>query len=129
MIVMQRHQKNCCSSRRALVVFIITTFICAPLHAAEKTLSKDTARQAIMRVAGLQLKKSAVEIKQVSGANAPLEVAGNNKKGFSLQAARRRKLAGRRSARRRPAMGRYRSARARLAVRPHVARHRATRTV
>ena len=85
MIVMQRHEKKYCAHRRALVVFIITTFICAPLHAAEKTLSKDTARKAIMRVAGLQLKKSAVEIKQVSGANAPVEVAATIKTAFHFE--------------------------------------------
>jgi len=79
------HEKKYCSHRRALVVLLVTTVLCAPLRAAEKTLRKDVARQAIMRVAGLKLKKSAVRIKQVSGASAPVEVSASVKTAFHFK--------------------------------------------
>jgi Type II secretion system (T2SS), protein G len=79
---MQRQAKRSCSRRRALCLLLVTVFICAPLSAAEKTLSKKVAQQAIMRIGGLALKKSAVQIKQVSGTSAPVEVSAAVKTAF-----------------------------------------------
>src|SRR5436305_3181183 len=82
---MRLHDHRRCALRRTLVILLSAAFICAPARAAEKTLSKDIARKAIMRVAGLELKKSAVQIKQVSGASAPVEVSAAIKTAFHFK--------------------------------------------
>lgn len=71
--------------QHSLVALLITTLICAPLSAAEKRLSKESARRALMHVGGLELKKSEVVVKEVSGVSAPVEVEAALKTAFHLR--------------------------------------------
>ncbi len=71
---------------RARAVLLSVVFICVPTtRAAEKILSKDAARKAIARVAGLELKKDAVRVKEVTGTGASVEVSATIKTAFRLQ--------------------------------------------
>jgi hypothetical protein len=83
---MCRQQQTRRTRRRALTLLLSTAFICAPLHAADKvkTISKDTARKTITRVAGLELKKSAVRVTAITGTSATAEVAATVKTVFRL---------------------------------------------
>ena len=78
-------KRSCSRCHSAFVTALVAAFICMPTGAAEKTLSKKIAQQAIMRVGGLTLKKSAVQIKAVSGLSAPVEVSAAVKTAFHFK--------------------------------------------
>ncbi|HEX8179917.1 MAG TPA: type II secretion system protein GspG [Pyrinomonadaceae bacterium] len=67
----------------ALYVATTTTTVVAQ----NKLVSKDTARKAITRIAGLELKKGDVKVTEVSGAGATPEVAATIKTAFRLRQA------------------------------------------
>ncbi len=71
--------------RRTLALLLGVACLCVPTRAAEKILSKDAARKAITRVAGLELPKDAVRIKAVTGTGTAVEVAATIKTAFRLQ--------------------------------------------
>jgi Type II secretion system (T2SS), protein G len=81
---MCRQQQTRRTRRRALTLLLSIAFICAPVRAADKvkTINKDAARKTITRVAGLELKKSAVRVKAITGTSAAAEVAATVKTAF-----------------------------------------------
>lgn len=83
----QLHEQTHSTLRRTFTVLLSVAFICAPAPAASKILSKDAARKAITRVAGLELKKDAVQVKAVTGTGTAVEVAATIKTAFRLQQA------------------------------------------
>ncbi len=82
---MYAHPHRQFTPRVALAVLLTVAFSLLPMHAAEKILSKDAARKAIIRVAGLELKKDAVRVNAVTGTSANVEVAATIKTAFRLQ--------------------------------------------
>lgn len=81
---MCRQQQIRLTCHRALTLLLSAAFICAPARAADKikTINKDTARKTITRVAGLELKKSAVRVTAITGTSATAEVAATVKTVF-----------------------------------------------
>ncbi len=82
---MHFHQQKQFTLRSAVAALLSIAFICVPTCAAEKILSKDAARKAITRVAGLELPKDTVRIKEVTETGTTVEVAATIKTAFRLQ--------------------------------------------